>query len=155
MTNPSAHEIVPSRDEIGFVRRCLGKEPENFIANLRRAAFIGIDAQNPFMRTCRRGKDFGTDMFQQLPWFHWSSCHPRRSAQNPDRFDGIILRAKPPVYLDGYTSSRSPRSSPANVLLPSKQHELEILIVRAFSVRHRQHKPFASVEKPGLEDIRL
>src|SRR5574341_2357705 len=51
MPNPSAHEMVSPRDEIGVVRRSPSKEQENFIANLRRAPFIGIDAQNPLVPT--------------------------------------------------------------------------------------------------------
>src|SRR5262249_54030638 len=71
MPNPSAHEIVPPRYEIGIMCWSPGKEPENFIAYLRCATLIGIDAQNPLVSTCSHG------LVSQLPKpFKWNLHHP-------------------------------------------------------------------------------
>src|SRR5262249_34143993 len=40
MPNPSTHEIVPPRYEIGIMCRSPGKEPENFVAHLRCTTLI-------------------------------------------------------------------------------------------------------------------
>src|SRR4029079_6559573 len=53
--DPASHHVIAARHEISVVRRHGRQDGKNLVPSLRRAALVGIEAENPFVPALRDG----------------------------------------------------------------------------------------------------